>query len=317
MADTPPRTGSPATPVTGTDLDTDLVVVGGGPAGCAAARMAASVGMRTVLVEAGALCGSLYRVPVLDNVLGGHTGGPGLAAAITAELEGTGLCRLVLGRRATGLRAGDDRVTVTLDTGARVTAPYAVVATGVRPLQPRDVGWITAPTDLALPSLWEADASDAAGRTLLVLGGDRPVGTFLRAHPALGTRVLVAYPESDDYKVEEVRDDPRVTLLPVGHLVLGSAGGRAVAEVSDRSGGRRTVAADTVFLSIGGAPTAPAGDLVRDEAGYCLPADQHPRVLVAGDLRSARFQRIMTAMGSGGEAALHAYYAARKPPTGT
>ena len=32
---------------------------------------------------------------------------------------------------------------------------------------------------------------------------------------------------------------------------------------------------------------------------------------LAGDLRSARFQRIMTAMGSGGEAALHAYYAAR------
>lgn len=54
------------------------------------------------------------------------------------------------------------------------------------------------------------------------------------------------------------------------------------------------------------------GDLVRDTDGYCPPAGQHPRITVAGDLRSARFQRIMTAMGSGSEAALRAYYAARE-----
>ncbi|MYS32518.1 pyridine nucleotide-disulfide oxidoreductase, partial [Streptomyces sp. SID4920] len=60
------------------------------------------------------------------------------------------------------------------------------------------------------------------------------------------------------------------------------------------------------------APAAPAGDPVRGADGYCAPADQHPRVLVAGDLRSARYQRIMTALGSGSEAALHAYYADRR-----
>lgn len=45
---------------------------------------------------------------------------------------------------------------------------------------------------------------------------------------------------------------------------------------------------------------------------YCPPIGQHPRIIVAGDLRSARFQRIMTALGSGSEAALHAYYATRE-----
>ncbi|NEE06615.1 FAD-dependent oxidoreductase, partial [Streptomyces sp. SID7499] len=34
-----------------TPLDTDLIIIGGGPAGCAAARMAAGVGMRSILVE--------------------------------------------------------------------------------------------------------------------------------------------------------------------------------------------------------------------------------------------------------------------------
>ncbi|MFH0243204.1 FAD-dependent oxidoreductase [Streptomyces sp. HK10] len=314
MADTPSpppaRTGSPAT------RDTDLIVVGGGPAGCATARMAAGVGMRSILVEPDRLCRNLYRIPALNNVLGGHTSGPELAETITAELKDTQLCRLELGRHVTELRADEDRVTATLDTGARLTAPYAIVATGTGPLQPCDATWITAPDGLTLPPLWQAGEADAEGRTLLVLGGDRPVGTFLRAHPATGTRLLVAYPAADDYKVEEIREDPRVTLLPVGHLTLEPAEGAAVsAEVVGRGGERRAVAADAAYLSIGNAPTAPPGDVVRGADGYCPPTDQHPRVIVAGDLRSARFQRIMTAMGSGSEAALRAYYATGQPLT--
>ncbi|WP_175412740.1 FAD-dependent oxidoreductase [Streptomyces sp. TRM64462] len=291
---------------------TDLIVIGGGPAGCAAARMAASVGMRAVLIEPDALCRNLYRIPALNNVLGGHTSGPDLADAITAELKGTDLCRLELGRSATDLRADDAQVTVTLDTGTSLSAPYAVVATGVGPLQPRDVPWITAPPDLTLPPLWKADVAEGEGRTLLVLGGDRPIGTFLRAHPTTVTRLLVAYPPADDYKVEEIRDDPRATLLPVEHVTLHPPQGTTTAaEAVGRSGERQSVTADAVFLSIGNAPTAPPGDLVRDATGYCRPDAQHPRVIVAGDLRSARYQRVMTALGSGSEAALHAYYATR------
>ncbi|QIY53528.1 NAD(P)/FAD-dependent oxidoreductase [Streptomyces sp. RPA4-5] len=306
MAETPSRTGSPTT------LDTDLIIIGGGPAGCSAARMAASVGMRSTLIEPDRLCRNLYRIPALNNVLGGYTNGPGLADSIAAELQSTELCHLELGRRATQLSASDDHVTVTLDTGACLTALYAIVATGVGPLQPRDAPWITAPSSLNLPPLWQADANDAEGRTLLVLGGDRTIGTFLRAHPTTDTRLLVAYPESDDYKTGEIRDDPRVALRPVEHVRLRLADDAATAETMDRSGKRQTITADAVFLSIGNAPTAPSGDVVRDTAGYCLPSAQHPRVIIAGDLRSARFQRIMTALGSGSEAALHAYYAAKE-----
>ncbi|MFD7495400.1 FAD-dependent oxidoreductase [Streptomyces sp. NPDC059832] len=310
MADTPSRTGSPV------HHDTDVIIIGGGPAGCAAARTAAGVGMRSILIEPDRLCRNLYRIPALNNVLGGHTSGPELADAITSELKGTKLCRLELGRYVTELRADEVRVTVTVDTGVRLTAPYAVVATGVGPLQPRDVAWIAAPDDLTPPPLWQAEADDAQGRTLLVLGGDRPIGTFLRANPTTDVRLLVAYPATDEYKIEEIREDPRVVLLPVEHLTLGPADGATVsAEAMGRNDERRTVTADAAYLSIGNAPTAPPGDLTRGADGYCPPADQHPRVIVAGDLRSARFQRIMTALGSGSEAALHVYYAAGELPT--
>ncbi|MET9725286.1 FAD-dependent oxidoreductase [Streptomyces zaomyceticus] len=333
MADTPPRTAQPtarpdrAVALTRTPADAfarasvsaespahdaDLIVIGGGPAGCAAARTAAGVGMRTILIEPDALCRNLYRIPALNNVLGGWTDGPALADAVTAELRSTDLCRLELGREVSGVHAHDEHITVTLDTGARLTAPHVVVATGVGPLQPHDVGWITAPDTRPLPPLWRATARDAEARTLLVLGGDRPVGTFLRARPDTDTRLLVAYPEADAYKIEEIRDDPRVTLLPTARLILSvSVSGRATADILSGDGGRRTVTADAAYLSIGNAPTAPPGDLVRGADGYCPPGEQHPRVIVAGDLRAARFQRIMTALGSGSEAALRAYYATR------
>ncbi|NJP65806.1 FAD-dependent oxidoreductase [Streptomyces spiramenti] len=297
-------------------LDSDLIIIGGGPAGCAAARMAAGVGMRTILVEPDRLCRNLYRIPALNNVLGGHTNGTDLADAIVAELKGTALCHLELGRRVTEIRADDGNVTVTIDTGARLVAPYAVVATGVGPVQPHDVTWITAPGLLTLPPLWEVKADDIQGRTLLVLGGDRPIGTFLRAHPTTDARLFVVYPAADAYKIDEIRDDPRVVLSLVKHLTLKAAGGALVsADAVGQDGTCRTITADTACLSIGNAPTAPPGDLTRGPDGYCPPAGQHPRVIVAGDLRSARFQRIMTALGSGSEAALHAYYATRDVPT--
>ncbi|RST24127.1 pyridine nucleotide-disulfide oxidoreductase, partial [Streptomyces sp. WAC04770] len=168
MADTPPRRPGPHEA-----HDTDLIVIGGGPAGCAAVRMAAGVGMRSVLIEPDALCRNLYRIPALNNVLGGHTSGPALADAITAEVRGTELCRPLLGRRVVELRAHDGHIAATLDTGTCLTAPYTVVATGIGPLQPRDVTWITARSGLNLPPLWQAKAVDAEDRTLLVLGGDR------------------------------------------------------------------------------------------------------------------------------------------------
>uniref|UniRef100_UPI002B057919 FAD-dependent oxidoreductase n=1 Tax=Streptomyces TaxID=1883 RepID=UPI002B057919 len=122
MAVTPPRTSSVG------PLDADLIIIGGGPAGCAAARMAASVGMGSVLIEREALCRNLYRVPALGNVLGGYTSGPELADAIAAELMSTERCRLELGRHATEVRAHDDHVTVTMDGGIRLTAPAWLAA---------------------------------------------------------------------------------------------------------------------------------------------------------------------------------------------
>ncbi|WP_413102928.1 FAD-dependent oxidoreductase [Streptomyces sp. Inha503] len=331
-------------------MDTDLLIVGGGPAGCAAAVMAASVGMRSVLIESGgALCGALRRIPVVRNVLT-VTNGPDLAAAIAADLAQCDLCRVELGHRATLIDAFDDRVEVTVEPvesvepvetveatgsgrapGSRLTAPYAVVATGVGPLGPEGAGWLGGAAGRALPRLWEAEPDTIDDRTVLVLGADRPLGTVARAHPELRARFVVAYPPEDAYKTEEIRRDPRVELVAVRRLELGpgstsapvftsapvSTSAPVTAEVETVGGERRTLMADLAFLNLGSAPAPPAGAVATDRSGYCPPGSQHPRVFTAGDLRSVRFQRIATAMGSGGEAALGAYYASRGLPIET
>lgn len=296
-------------------MDADLLVVGGGPAGCAAAVMAASLGMRSVLVESGGvLCGALRRIPVVSNVLG-FTTGPGLAAAIEADMEGCAPCRVELGRRATRIDAFEDRVEVTVEgpraAGARLTAPYAVVATGVGPLAPAAAGWLAGVEGRELRPLWEADAAALTGRTVLVLGADRPLGTLVRAHPGLRTRLLVAHPPEDAYKTEELGQDARVELVAVRRLELGPPSAPLRAEALTAAGERRGLRADLALLNLGSAPAPPGGSVVSGVSGYCPPGRQHPRIRTAGDLRSARFQRIATAMGSGSEAALSAYYAAR------
>jgi thioredoxin reductase (NADPH)/alkyl hydroperoxide reductase subunit F len=291
---------------------TDLVIVGGGPAGCAAAVMGASVGVRSVLVEAdAALCGKLLHIAAVDNVVGGHRSGPELAAAVAGDVARAGLCEVVLGVRVTGVRAYEDRVVATAGNGLTMQARYAVVATGVGPVPAGAAAWLTVAPGTELPTLWGAGAPGTAGDSLLVLGADRPLGTFLRAHPALRADVVVACPPEDDHKADEVRGDARVTLLPVAEMSVSAGGGAFTAEWVDREGRPGSRTAGAVYANLGSAPAAPPGDVVPDASGYCPPERQHPRVLTAGDLRSARFQRIMAATGSGGEAALRAYYALR------
>ena len=277
--------------------DSDLVVVGGGPAGCAAAVMASSLGLRCGLIEPHALGYRVDGIAAIDNVLGGSATGRELAWRIAADVANARTCTVLLGVRATAVRAADDAVTVELSDGGRYRAPYAVVATGTRPLRMDEVDWIHHNAAMEFPAVWRARPADLAGVDSVVLGADRPLGTVLRAHPIVPMRLLVLYPPGEQYKADEVADDPRVTLAPVDRL--------------DLARDPRVTKAGRVLLNLGSRPVVPDGDLVPDASGYCPPSAQHPRILVAGDLRGARYQRIMAAFGSGAEAALTAYYSLR------
>ncbi|MFF4179499.1 NAD(P)/FAD-dependent oxidoreductase [Streptomyces sp. NPDC001750] len=299
-----------------TPHETDVLVVGAGPSGVAAAVMAASLNLRTVVVEAGAIGGKLHVIGALENVPGNWSTGPQLAEALAADLDRlqqADRCSVMQGR-AVSVTGYDDRAELVLEDGRALSAQLIVVATGVAALAPPDADWISAPADLSVPPLWRTKPADLAGRTY-VLGGDRPLGTWLRTHPHSSTTLYVLCPPADDYKIAEVAGDERVRVVPVAHVALSpmAYGDEWSLQVKNRQGEYKSYVAKTVLNNLGNAPAGLEG-LASSEDGYCPPGKQHPRIRVAGDLRSAQFQRITTAQGSGAEAVLASYYASVLKP---
>ncbi|MEH0557442.1 FAD-dependent oxidoreductase [Streptomyces sp. B21-101] len=138
--------------------DADVLVVGAGPAGVAASLMAASVNLRTIVVESGPVGGKLHRIGALENVSGCWSTGPHLAEALAADLERlqeAGQCTLVRGH-VLKVSGHDDRAELVLADGRVFTAASIVVATGVTELSPSELEWVSAPTDFSASPLWRA-----------------------------------------------------------------------------------------------------------------------------------------------------------------
>src|SRR5580704_17012281 len=291
------------------DHDAELIIVGGGPAGCAAGLMASSLGLHALLIESRDLCAKLRGIAAISNVLAAATTGAELADSIATSLGGALGCSVLLGQAAVQVRATADYAEVQLaDEGVR-TAPAVVLATGVSPPLPHAAGWMTVDPVVELQPLWKAPMSELAGKTLLVFGADRPLGTVLRAHPGLDVRVVVLHTQAEHYKTDEVAGDSRVELILVTSVNLETtSNGDVRAALTDTTGCTRTVPGRAAYLNLGSKPNVLGGDVATDETGYCRPDIQHPRILIAGDLRSNGYQRIMTAYGSGSEAALPDYY---------
>ncbi|MFF4409855.1 FAD-dependent oxidoreductase [Streptomyces sp. NPDC001404] len=289
--------------------DADLLVVGAGPAGVAAAVMASSLRMTTVVVEPEQVGAKLRSIGAMENVPGGWSTGAALAEALASDLarhEELGRVKVLSGR-AVRVAGRDDRAEVVLEDGRVLTASAVVVATGVTALAPGDVPWIEAPEIEWLPPLWRATADDLEGRRVVVLGADRPLGTWLRAHSQAKVHFDVLFPEADRYKTDEVVDEQRIRLDLVERVSIAQVphGFRITAWHPD--GGPHSFVVDAVLTNMGSRPAIVPG-LVVGADGYCPPEEQHPRVLVAGDLKGARMQRIAVAMGDGSRAALTPYY---------
>ncbi|MEU4655113.1 FAD-dependent oxidoreductase [Streptomyces sp. NPDC023723] len=290
--------------------DADVLIVGAGPAGVSAAVMAASLKLRTIVVEAGLTGGKLNVVGALDNVPGGWSTGPDLAQALVQDLQRLrdgGWCTLLQGR-AVAVGGQSHRAELTLSSGQVLTSRAIVVATGVASSTPVEADWVTAPEDLIAPPLWRATPDSIRERTY-VLGADRPLGTWLRAYPKASQTLHVLCPPADEYKIAEVAGDDRLRIVPVSHVTVtrSSFDDGWEVEVKDRDGERKIYAVTTVLNNLGNKPAALDG-LAQGEDGYCPPGIQHPRIRTAGDLRSKQYQRIAIAQGSGAEAVLAGYY---------
>ena len=323
----------------------DVLIVGAGPAGLAAAVYAASEGFAAQVLEPAVPGGQAGTSSHIRNYLGFPYGLSGdeltQRAFQQAWLFGADF---ILAQSATGLRAsGNDRL-VRLSDGAEVVAKVVILATGV--------AW----RRLGVPSLealngagvfYGAAGSEARamrGEDVFVVGAGNSAGqaaVHLSAYAASVTIVTIDQRLGEfmsDYLVQKVGATPNIAVVLNTEVVEGHGRQRleGLTLRDRRTGATRAVPASAVFVLIGAEPRTDwlEGVVERDERGYVLtgrdlqgdgrlpggwPLERPPLpletslpgVFAAGDVRYRSIKRVASAVGEGSVAVqlVHEYLA--------
>jgi thioredoxin reductase (NADPH) len=301
----------------------DVVVVGAGPAGIAAAVYAGAEGLRALVVDELAVGGQAATSSRIENYMGFPTGISGADLCARGEIQALKFgTRFAVPRRAVAVRRRDDGgFALTLDDGVAVATKAVVVATGVQyrrmPLADLDrfegAGVSYAATEL--------EARHVQGRDVVVIGGGNSAGQaamFLSrraAHVHLVVRGRSLAASMSDYLVERIRGNPAVTLRFEAEVTaLHGADALEAVTIADRKAGTaETVTAAGLFVMVGAAPnTGWLADLVTlDDRGFVVTGDGYatscPGVFAVGDVRAASVKRVASAVGEGSVVISHVW----------
>jgi thioredoxin reductase (NADPH) len=315
----------------------DLVVVGGGPAGLAAAVYGASEGLKTIMVEREAPGGQAGQSSRIENYLGFPTGlsGSDLARRATDQARRLG-AELLAVQEAVGLRVEGSARLVELSGGELLSASCVLVASGVSYRQLDTPGFpeLTGAGVYYGAAMTEARA--CADQRIVVIGGANSAGqaaVYFSGYAAAVT-MLVRGPSLETsmshYLIEQI------AALQNIHVRTGTSA--TAAEQEDGRlrrvrvagpDGEQTIDADACFVFIGASPRTDwlDGVIARDERGFILagrdaqvagwPLEREPYVLetsvpgvfVAGDVRARSIKRVASAVGEGSMAVslIHEY----------
>jgi thioredoxin reductase (NADPH) len=303
----------------------DLVIVGGGPAGLAAAVYGASEGLRTVLVEREATGGQAGQSSRIENYLGFPAGlsGSDLARRATDQARRLGAELLTI-RDAAALRVEGSGRIVELSGGGELSASCVLVASGVSYRQLETPGF----PDLTGAGIYYGaamtEARSCADQHVVVIGGANSAGQAAVYFSSYARRVtmLVRRTLQDSmshYLIEQIAALPNVDVRTGTTAVSASGDGRLAGLRIRGPQGEEDLEVDACFVFIGAAPrTDWLRDVVaRDErgfilagldakaAGWQLPRDPYllettvPGVFVAGDVRARSIKRVASAVGEG------------------
>jgi thioredoxin reductase (NADPH) len=292
------------------EIECDLVIVGGGPAGLSAGIYAARSGLKSVVVEKGVLGGQVATTPIVENYPGlKQIGGKTLVdIMVTHALE---YVQIFPGEAVMEIDPGDP---ITVQTSRRkFLARALLMATGATH---RNLG---APGESRLSGHGVSYCSTCDGplfkgrKVIIVGGGNSAVTEALHLHH-IGVDVTLVH-RKDTLKAQDVLVknlvDNNIRIL-FNTEVKEIRGKHSVEEVllyNNRSEETSTLAVQGVFIAIG---YDPAVDLARKagieltEEGFIKHAQYRtnvPGIYTAGDV-SGGYKQIVTAAGHGAEAAM-------------
>lgn len=321
----------------------DLCIVGGGPAGLAAAVYAASEGLSTVVVEQRAPGGQAGQSAAIENYLGFPRGlsGDDLTQRALAQASRFG-AEMVLARDVVGFEVRGPVRAVLLDGGGEIEARAVVVATGVSYRRLAATG-LEALTGRGV--YYGASASEAPQHTdeeVYIVGGANSAGQAALNLSRFAKRVVLLVRGASlaatmsRYLLARIEDSSSIEVRC--NTEVAEARGESRLEslvLMDRTdGSREVVPASALFIFIGASPRTDwlGADVVRDEHGFVVTGrdlelqapgrwtlpraaaaleSSVPGVFAAGDVRLDSMKRVASAVGEGSMAvyAVHRYLA--------
>jgi thioredoxin reductase (NADPH) len=315
----------------------DLVVVGGGPAGLAAAVYGASEGLKTVMVEREAPGGQAGQSSRIENYLGFPAGlsGSDLARRATDQARRLG-AELLTVKEAVGLRVEGAARLVQLSGGGALSASCVIVASGVSYRQLDTPGFPELTGAGVYYGAAMTEARGCAEQHVVVIGGANSAGQAAVYFSGYAARVTMLVRGSSleksmsHYLIEQIAAQPNIEVRTGSSATAAeSEHGRLQRLRIQGPEGEETIDADACFVFIGASPRTDwlEGVLARDERGFILagrdaqangwPLQREPYVLestvpgvfVAGDVRARSIKRVASAVGEGSMAVslIHEY----------
>jgi thioredoxin reductase (NADPH) len=300
-------------------LRTDILIVGGGPAGVSAAVNAGAEGLSTLVVEDIAIGGQAGASSRIENYMGFPTGISGADLVFRGQIQALrfGTC-FAMPRRVERLSVEEGGLfCATLDDGARVLARAVLVATGAQyhrlPLerlgQFENASVFYAATEMEARSCRNTDA--------VVVGGGNSAGqaAMYLSRVARLVHILVRGENLSDtmssYLVQRLKAQTNIE-IHFGTEVTALHGGDHLERITVRSRGEEnTLPARALFLMIGASPnTGWLSDLVElDSCGFVktgktVGADRpfetsRQGIFAIGDVRAGSVKRVASAAGEG------------------
>jgi thioredoxin reductase (NADPH) len=315
----------------------DLVVVGGGPAGLAAAVYGASEGLKTVMVEREAPGGQAGQSSRIENYLGFPAGlsGSDLARRATDQARRLG-AELLTVKEAVGLHVEGAARLVALSGGGALSASCVIVASGVSYRQLDTPGFPELTGAGVYYGAAMTEARGCADQHVVVIGGANSAGQAAVYFSGYAARVTMLVrgasleKSMSHYLIEQIAGQSNIEVRTGSSATAAeSEHGRLQRLRIQGPEGEETIDADACFVFIGASPRTDwlEGVLARDERGFILagrdaqangwPLQREPYVLestvpgvfVAGDVRARSIKRVASAVGEGSMAVslIHEY----------
>jgi thioredoxin reductase (NADPH) len=334
----------------GADEIVDMIVVGAGPAGLAAAVYGASEGLRTVVFEADAVGGQASASSRIENYLGFESGisGAELAGRAMVQAQKFG-ARITSPCKVESVRPAGAVFEVTLSNGTAARARTVVIATGAR-LRTLDLPrWRQFEGRGIFYAATEIEARLCSGQSVAVVGGANSAGQAALFLVSRGCRVTMILRSGDlyagmsAYLADRIEAEPAIRVRRTSEVTgLLGEGMLTAITVADRSTDRsETESCAALFCFIGADPaTSWLHDirLALDADGFILtdsaldPARNHdawdslaraplpfetsePGIFAVGDVRAGAMKRVAAAVGDGASCvrSIHQYIGIARP----